>query len=363
MGGSDFESWNRQRGVPIVGSILLHVLLIVLYVLWAQHAGIDLQTPLTAPGASLTTRVLTEKEFQKTVIDPARLAHPLMRQGRTIVESQAAEKPKAPLHKQARFLGERTQRVEEETIASGFGSAFGGSAAPPGPRAPREDRLSKTGTGRVSQAYPHPVPHSKPPTLDALGLSGGLPHPLEGEVQELPDNAPKPVPPSTARKESHPDGPLPPPGDGALAPGRLARGSLEGLPKDVATGVRTLLNTDEFQGASFYNRLRREVAPRWEPIVESVMRQPGRVRPGQYTTIIEFWLNAAGIVTRAEVAEASHERSLDEAARDSILSLPIMHNPPSQLRQSDGTYRLTLGFIVQMERGGVRVDYAPDPRL
>lgn len=305
-------------GLAVVLSLLFHFFVVAGYWKTLKFWATDWNSP---PTRALETRVLTESQLGALVRQSAQTSSIVPRK---IVETEAAPSATKPTD-HARFLGERTQRVEKETVAPGFGSATGGrgkgaenSARPKAAAKPRE---------------------SSPSLLSRLGLNSFFPVPDKRAAQE------------EASDESAGDG-------------RLARGSMDQLPKDVVVGARTILNTDEYVYASFFNRVRREVAPRWEPSVRRTLANPNRrLAGGQYYTEANFWLDAGGRVTRVEITRASGVVEFDEAARESLRSLPPMLNPPVALRESEGVYRMQLGFTVNLEATGIRMDYAPDPRL
>jgi TonB family protein len=294
-----------ERGRPVLVSFAVHASLLALAwflssVLPAIDAPQDLPTAPPLPVRLLTAEALRE-----------------LGEGRSVVESKIAP-VNLPADRPAEFVGERTQRVERQTLAPGFGSATGGR---PGPKA-----ADKTAPTR---------PRAKP--LDLSGRSLSLPR------EPAPAAEPK-------RQEAGEDG-----------DGQLNKGSMDALGKNVAIGAETLLNTDEYVYAGFFNRMKREVAPRWEPLVRDYLKRAS-IDSGVYTSQAVFFLSPSGDVTRIEIAKSSGAKVLDDIARDAIRLVARMPNPPTTLQQSDGLFRVELGFIVTFDKKKFQTEYVPDSR-
>lgn len=311
------EFWNFRlsfTGVAILLSILINAALLasLYFVRWQE-------LPPLAP-ESVATRVLKDSELQQ-LIARAREARQ-----RPIVQSQAAPLTAKPKDL-APYLSDRTQRVGKQTVAPQFGSTTGGL---------------KSGDNRVEK--PAARPKNARERLEKLGLSGGV-----GAM----------IRPLVAREDPQPD-----PGKGPAGDGKMSHGSHDLLNKDVAIGADTLLNTDEYVYASFYNRLKSEAAARWEPIVRRIIEGRGaRQREGLFKTDTRFTLDSDGSMHEVLIEAASGDSMFDEAARTALLQLLRIENPPAGLRESDGRYRIRLGFIVNLEKSGLRMQYEPDPRL
>jgi TonB family protein len=302
---SDGNLFERNR--PVLVSVAVHGSLLLLawflgFVAPIIDAPQDLPTAPPLPVRMLTAQALRE-----------------LGGGKNIVESQQAPQPlqtDAP----ADYMGERTQRVERETVAPGFGSASGGRTKGP------------------------------PKALDAAPVRK-TPLDLSGRGLALPREATPPPPTSKGTTQEAGEG-----GDG-----NLRKGSLDALPKNVAVGADTLLNTDEYVYAGFFNRMKQEVAPRWEPMVRDYLKR-ANIESGVYTSQAVFFLDSAGKVARIEIARSSGAKVLDDIARDAIRLVSRMPNPPTTLQQSDGLYRVELGFIVTFDKKRFNTEYVPDSR-
>ncbi len=237
---------------------------------------------------------------------------------RALVDSENAAPPRETPRDRARYLGERTQRVERESVAAGTGIRGGG--------------------GRASEAKPEAAPPaSREERLAKFGLGPGstLSHP-------------RPAPPSA-------------PGEG---PEGAASGSVDRVDANVAVGTRTLLNTDEYVHAGFFNRVRREVAPRWEPLVRRILeRSKERMTAGVYQTGLVTILDSEGNVLDVEIKKSSGFPAFDEAARSAIRLSLRFPRPPREMQDEDKLVRFELSFLVNLDPGGFRFDYVRDPRL
>jgi TonB family protein len=227
-----------------------------------------------------------------------------------IVETALAEKMNSTPEDVARYRGEQTQRVKRETRAQGFGSSTGGSA-----------------TSEPLKSRPKRGP------LDKLGALWNLP--LEGEVRESPSPS---------------------------QPG-LSKGSLDSLGPEVAIGSQTLLNTDEYIYAGFFNRVKQEVAPRWEPMIQRFLKTTLTLSDGNFSTRYAFFVDAQGLLKDMQLLESSGSRTLDDLAARALREVGRFPNPPQSLRSAGGLYRVELGFMVEYSKKRFHTDYVPDPRF
>jgi TonB family protein len=280
-------------------SLVLH-LVVLAFLKWqedkATQAYWEEQARLAPAQISLPTRVIEDREWRR------------------IVESAPASGLSVQDRSQkTRFLGERTQRVERETRASGFGSVEASQDSvkekPRAPSTPIKDHLTN--------------------------LASLWKLPIEGMVQESPESDAK----------------------------DLAHGNLDPLDPSIAVGAQTLLNTDEYVYASFFNRVKREVAPRWEPAVRNFMQQTLSLVDGVYTTRYAFFLNSEGRLENMELLMASGSIELDALAAEALRRVAVFPNPPQALKNEEGLYRVELGFMLHFSKSRFKTDYLPDPRF
>jgi TonB family protein len=258
----------------------------------AREQAMSVPEKISPKVTSLTTRVLSQNEFDR------------------VVETALVSKMNATPEDTARYRGERTQRVEREMRARGFGSA--------------------EGSPRTAKAA---VPRASRPLLDNESLWR---LPLEGTVREESERVGK---------------------------DKLSKGTMDALDPTIALGTDTLLNTDEYIYAGFFNRVKREVGPRWEPAMQRFLRTTLTLNDGMFTTRWAFFVDAKGQLQDMQILESSGSRSLDDIAAKALREVGRFPNPPQSLRSAGGLYRVELGFVVQYTKKSFHADYVPDPRF
>ena len=316
------RKWRRKRGLEDDRKFALFVFVLSLLVhLAARWALLYFEEHKTATEneapANLATRVVT----------PAQLAQMLSasREARKqVVETQKVAPPQETPKDEAPYVGEQTQRVQKQTVAKNFGNVDGGARS--------SNPLAKA----------NETPEQRTKRLENLGFGP------RGTGRIV-----LPLPPLKLKQES-PSGTDP----------KVAKGAHDSLGRDVEVGSETILNTDEYKYASFFNRLKADVAPRWEPLIHAIIDTPkSRLARGYYRTETLFFLNSEGTVINVNIDHPSGVDAFDEAARQSLKQLLRVRNPPVALRDPDGIYRIHLGFVVNLENSGIQMDYVPDPRL
>ena len=317
-------SESKPTHVPLrpslwLKSLVFHALILLIYFLYEGYWMRQHPTSLTPYGASdrpLTTRLLRPDQLPKSSL-----------QGRReIVDTAKVAPPAATPSKAAEFLGEKTQRVVEQTVVRKFGEADAG-------------KVEKTPA----------------PTAQSLGL-GGSGSAMLTNTKKANEGQKAPRDKDRSEKGAVNDEPA-----GTKAG---IRGTHDVIDSSVAIGVETLLNTDEYVYASFFNRLKTEVGSRWEPMVSAYLQSPTtKLSPGTYHTETIFVVGPSGTIEDVLIDKASGVAVFDAAARNSLLHLLRVHNVPKSLVEADGKYRIHLGFIVNLQNSGIRMDYVPDPRF
>lgn len=237
----------------------------------------------------------------------------ILKQHRNTVESSADEvlgdvSKKDP----ATYLSDKTRRTDKETVSRKRPGSLGGGQS-----------------GYVE------------PSQTSLGIGGVV-------KDALPDAA-------LANKE-------PSKNDLALGSGKLNNqfgqgGSVDVVMSDVVQGAETLLNTDEYVFASFFNRLKSEIEPRWSPAARAIMHRQGRGIPeGIYVTEVSIGSDDKGKITYVEVKQSSGHAGFDSVAAESVWSLGKLRNLPKELLDRDDRYRTTLTFVVDFKKSGFKFD-------
>jgi TonB family protein len=137
---------------------------------------------------------------------------------------------------------------------------------------------------------------------------------------------------------------------------RASVGTTDHLP-DIAEGEGTFLNAREYKYAWFFNRVKSSVEQYWNPVDEFRRRDPyGRVHGVRDRfTVVHVTLDQRGYLEDAFVKRDSGLMFLDEEALDAFRAAQPFPNPPDALRDEDGRVRFTLGFYVDVQRGGLRI--------
>ncbi len=224
---------------------------------------------------------------------------------RSVVESDALEADPSR-QERANYLSDKTRRVDKETIARGDGD--GGGALRRGVR--RElDLKPKIGLPKLE-----PDPDLK------MGSSGVVNYGVGGPA-----------------------------------------GSDDLVKSDIAVGAETLLNTDEYRFASFFNRIKDEIVPRWKPAIRKITRMHQQKLPeGVYLTDVMVGTDRDGNITMVEVTRSSGYSAFDEAATDAFWHLAKFHNLPREFLSREQNYRTSFSFSVQFTKQGLSFDTASD---
>lgn len=293
-----FLQKRKSRWRHVLQSLLFHLLVIASF--WtlerAVHLG-ALQKAFDLQKKILLVKPMSEEEFRKNfprnmVVD-------------TLQRNDFEKKTK----NRAKYLGEKTQRVKEETRAQNFGSPRAGSL---------EEMLKSNTKEKLSQQK-------------GVGAS----------VKKL--------------------GSLLEPGEKS----KLQRGSFNVLDSDVKISSQTILNTNEYVYSTFYNRMRQSIAVYWEPKVREVMENRfSNLTPGIYKTETKIYISRSGEILDVEVEQSSGVVKLDDIATSSVREADAFLNPPMQLFELDPRAGLDFGFYVHIyPKKMLRFGYEPDQRL
>jgi len=125
-------------------------------------------------------------------------------------------------------------------------------------------------------------------------------------------------------------------------------GSIDHVPQ-VKRGDQTMLNTNEYRYAVFFNRVKRAVGSQWSP--QNTLRRvdpTGRVLGVEdRKTILSVTLNREGVVVDISVLKPSGVYQLDQVAINAFSRAQPFHNPPPGLVGSDGMIRFKFGFYLE----------------
>lgn len=123
--------------------------------------------------------------------------------------------------------------------------------------------------------------------------------------------------------------------------------------KGVDEGKHTLLNSKRWRFASFFNRVKRQVAQNWHPNVVYRRRDPrGRVYGFKdRLTILRVKLSPKGELKHVQLEKASGVAFLDdEAVRAFKLAQPFPNPPRGLVDEKTGLISFRFGFLFEISR-------------
>jgi len=236
----------------------------------------------------------------------------------------------------AKFLAERNQHVEKETVSK-YARGHAGEVLPvpqqgsPGRPASGSGKEEKKEQQKLALAHPTPG--------DGPGRTEGSEHGVKDgtAAKSSPDGGPP--------GQNHPDL--------TVGPESLAR--IAGAPNmdgfgQAEEGEVTALNTREFKYATYMNQIRRRIGEAWYPRIDEAMRTRDPEGKSffykQRTVTIGITLDPAGHVTDLAVVHSSNIDFFDRIAVASIRDSEPFLNPPPGLFDRDGVARIPFSFTV-----------------
>lgn len=290
---------NKSRNALILFlglSLLVHFafMITIYYARWAE--------PLRVPEAvfvdlnSLPPQVLPTTQDQTP---------------KQVAESDMAANNDAP--KEAKFLGERNQTVEQETKAKTVDSFRRGGAP------------TRAGDGRqlsLKDLAPPAKAFSPPTKLEMDGY--------KVEQQKKMADAGK---------------------GGTIAPDNQGAATNDYL-KDVKEGDKTMLSTKEFVYFSYYRRIRERLEVSWNTRLRSTLEGYGYggrrlASDKNYITGVVVVLDRNGHVVGVQLQQGSGARDLDQAAIDAFNAAGPFPDPPSGLVDENGQIHIPWSFVLQ----------------
>jgi len=363
------RSSGRRIGFWIGVALLVHAELLLLvglgFYLFAPRSA-DLARNLTAAEepSSIDVGMVDEAAAREIVADLERQeeAHKAeeikkeeeaVRPPGQVVDLPVPREEKRP--EDARFASEHDSSVAKETKKTGHFQEnarqgdLNGTASESKPAEPAGDgrlALRNPNLGRFLKETGVSGPAGR---VGRAGSTYGAPDP--GQPQ--PDGT---VPELGADARPRPGGGGPQGGAGlTLLPSQqqLARavggGTQDALP-NIDDGEETALNSKKWRFASFFNRVKRQVAEHWHP--EEVYRQrdpTGMIygRKNRYTAL-RIQLNPDGRLSHVAVEQPSGLDFLDDTAIQAFKEAAPFPNPPRQLVESNGLINFGFGFLFDL---------------
>ncbi len=256
-----------------------------------------------------------------------------------------------------RLLDERPPEDETDNVSE-FDSRVDRPTRAPRrrPTPPGAPRGSRSDSDTDSTREPAERSGGEPPPKDGLAL------PLGGRKSAGTEDSQA----AAADSESRSETPADHPGDGGDARSLSPRG-LRGVPEavrkqwgtpgtfddvDADEGDETLLNSRRWKYASFFNRLRNDIAQYWDPVPLLQARDPDGRKNGTRTrrTRLMIILNKDGSLHKVRLDRSSDVDYLDEEAIRAVRSAAPFPNPPAgMLNPKDDRLHVPFGFIVEMD--------------
>jgi TonB family protein len=255
----------------------------------------------------------------------------------------------------AKFVSEHDSSVEHETRKYGRfednarqGDA-NGTASQSRPAAP-------SGDGRLAMRTPDlgkflRNPGNPGPTARAgrPGSSYGVPDPGRAEqggvIPELGSDALLRPPGGGGARGG--TGPSLMPSEEQLA--RAIGGGTQDHLQDIDDGNETALNSKRWRFASFFNRVKRQVAEHWHPDEVYRQRDPTGAVYGRHNryTELRIQLKPDGRLSNVALAQPSGLEFLDDEAVEAFKEAEPFPNPPRQLIEN-GTINFGFGFLFDL---------------
>jgi len=317
-------------------------------------------------GPALANRPPTRPPIAPPIVVPPRAPESPKMPGQ-VVDVAPSGKDEPP--KESRFVSERNNTVEKETISRYRKPGY-------------ENVLPRPTQDKVPGASPLERPVVQESGGDtrrpgAPGKSGPREEPsASGEKLALnldPQGSMRPKedrPRSSAAPGEEGQG-----GEGGsgaqrpkpvLAPSAAFYDKLSGGPapdhvEDVDVGESTFLNTREWKYAGYFNRIKQAVASTWDPNTPLRARDPTgeRFAYKDRTTVVAVTLNDQGSLTEVHVARTSGVDFLDQTALEAFRKAQPFVNPPRGLADSHGEIRFTFGFYLEVGSPGFRLFRGP----
>ena len=366
------RSSGRRLGFWVGVALLVHAEVIgviaVAFYLYAPRNA-DLQQALAARGGeqeSIDVGMLDEAAARQIVAelekqDEARKAEEEKKEVESVhPPGQVIDLP-TPLEEKrpdsSKYVSEHDSTVTHETKKFGRfedksrqGSSEGTASVPqkPSPSGGDDRRLAMRTPGLDKYLR---APGLSSPVTGHAGRQGstyGAPNagpPADGPIPELgSDGQPK------GAKGGNPGGLGP-----ALVPTeqQLARaigGGTQDALNDVDDGDETALNSKRWRFASFFNRVKRQVAEHWHPDEVYRQRDPTGAVYGRHNryTELRVQLKPDGRLSNVAINLPSGLEFLDDEAIEAFKEAQPFPNPPRQLVESGGVINFRFGFLFDL---------------
>lgn len=278
-------------------------------------------------------------------VEPDDEDDPTPKPNEQLVKLDAVDEEVAP--DDAKYLSEFDNRTDKQTRAPNRRPTPGPVQPPTPPGKPSKARESRD----VQQANDEARSEQAKP-LDLLGRDRAR------DDAQASDAAATDV-------ERRDDGTVPTPGAAArpsLSPRAVngldglrqqwgSPGTFDALDDDIEEGEGNLLNSRRFKYASFFNRVRDQIAKEWRPAQVHRAHDPDGSKYGEKPryTRLHISLNADGSLRKISLAKSCGADFLDEEAIRSVRAAAPFSNPPAGLVEGpNNTIDFSFGFILEV---------------
>lgn len=256
--------------------------------------------------------------------------------------------------KDSRFLSEYDSTVAKETkarprpVGPGDLAMVQPTPTPPKPVAPRPPEPKGGVEKRVKLAMRTPAPQRslRELTEDGIGPPPRPPEPPSAPGRDQTDTA-----------GTGPEGKLPSLNELQLTPeqlGRVGGSRANDALSDVEEGNETALNSTRWRYASFFNRVKRQVAENWHPDRVYQRRDPSGNVYGftDRFTVLRVTLTPEGKLESLTLERGSGVGFLDDEAMSAFRLAEPFPNPPKGLvDEKTGLISFRFGFVFEISRG------------
>ncbi len=241
------------------------------------------------------------------------------------------------------------------------------------PRPPEETERVAEFDNRTSRERARPVQDPRPATPPQGNAEQDQPEPAGGS-DDAPKGAPLPLAGMRSAGEAGASESSRGSQPGAAGAGQvpsLSPRALRGVPNpfperpgaggstqkldDVDADDESVVNARRWKYASFFNRMRDNIEPHWDPISVLQARDPtGRINgTKQRRTMLEIVLNPDGSVNKINLVRSCGVDYLDREAISAVRAGAPFPNLPPALLGHDGLFRETFGFIVDFTKSRI----------
>lgn len=330
----------------LLGSLVIHAVLIpvgnkILTSSWSS-------SPLPLAGGLMEVSLLDRDEDEKPEEPPEDELERAEPRGKLINQDQPEHEERP---EDTEFLSEFDRRVEHET------------RAPRSPRASASSQQASKASRQQDGAQPSPPSQAaRKPAEGSTPATRGTPN--DDELAESEDGEHSQAHESGERMDAQAedrqgdDRPrVPNPGAPNLRGSKETLRQMFGRPSiddlgEVEEGDETLVNSKRWKYASFFNRVRDQIAQHWDPVTVRRARDPDGTRWGTRTrtTTLLISLNPDGSLKKVGVERSCGVEELDAEAIRAVRSAHPFNNPPRQLVDPrTGLIEFTFGFILEFD--------------